>query len=71
MDSALWKRVQQRREAVGASSLRRMNGRLIGRPSGADVESPYLLSGPQKGARSIVRLDSVWHPSDFTLAWHV
>jgi DNA invertase Pin-like site-specific DNA recombinase len=45
VDAKLWQRVQARREAAGATFLRRMNGRLIGRPSGADVESPYLLSG--------------------------
>ena len=45
VDAELWQRVQARRKATGATFLRRMNGRLIGRPSGADVESPYLLSG--------------------------
>jgi site-specific DNA recombinase len=45
VDTDLWQRVKARREATGATYLRRMNGRLIGRPSGADVESPYLLSG--------------------------
>jgi site-specific DNA recombinase len=45
VDADLWQRVRERREAAGATYLRRMNGRLIGRPSGADVESPYLLSG--------------------------
>jgi site-specific DNA recombinase len=45
VDAELWSRVQARRTATGATFLRRMNGRLIGRPSGADVESPYLLSG--------------------------
>ena len=45
VDADLWQRVQERREAAGDTYLRRMNGRLIGRPSGADVESPYLLSG--------------------------
>src|SRR5262245_14122248 len=45
VDSDLWQRVQERRMAMGTKYLRRMNGRLIGRPSGADVESPYLLSG--------------------------
>jgi site-specific DNA recombinase len=45
VDADLWQLVQTRRETAGATFLRRMNGRLIGRPSGADVESPYLLSG--------------------------
>ena len=45
VDADLWQRVQARRETAGTTFLRRMNGRLIGRPSGADVESPYLLSG--------------------------
>jgi len=45
VDADLWQRVQDRRTAAGTKYLRRMNGRLIGRPSGADVESPYLLSG--------------------------
>jgi site-specific DNA recombinase len=45
IDAELWARVQARRTATASPFLRRMNGRLIGRPSGADVESPYLLSG--------------------------
>ncbi len=45
VDADLWQRVQARREERGATFLRQMDGRLIGRPSGADVESPYLLSG--------------------------
>jgi hypothetical protein len=45
VDADLWRRVQERRTTAGTKYLRRMNGRLIGRPSGADVESPYLLSG--------------------------
>ena len=45
VDAELWQQVQARREAAGTTFLRRMNGRLIGRPSGADVASPYLLSG--------------------------
>jgi hypothetical protein len=45
VDAELWQRVQARRAEAGSTFLRRMNGRLIGRPSGADVESPYLLSG--------------------------
>jgi site-specific DNA recombinase len=45
VDRDLWNRVQERRTTAASTYLRRMNGRLIGRPSGADVESPYLLSG--------------------------
>ena len=45
VEAELWARVQARRAASGSTYLRRMNGRLIGQPSGADVESPYLLSG--------------------------
>ena len=45
VDADLWARVQARLAERSATFLRRMDGRLIGRPSGADVESPYLLSG--------------------------
>jgi site-specific DNA recombinase len=45
VDEELWQRVQARREAAAASYLRLSGGRLVGSPSGADVESPYLLSG--------------------------
>jgi hypothetical protein len=45
IDADLWQRVQARRETAASTFVRRMNGRLIGRPAGADVESPYLLSG--------------------------
>jgi site-specific DNA recombinase len=45
VDADLWARVQTRLAERSATFLRRMDGRLIGRPSGADVTSPYLLSG--------------------------
>jgi DNA invertase Pin-like site-specific DNA recombinase len=45
VDAELWQRVQARRASVTGVFLRRMDGKLIGRPSGSDVASPYLLSG--------------------------
>jgi hypothetical protein len=45
VDQALWERVQARREQAAAMFLRFAGGQLRGRPSGADIESPYLLSG--------------------------
>ncbi|MFQ5946774.1 MAG: recombinase family protein [Anaerolineae bacterium] len=42
----LWGAVQARLERAGNTFLRSAgDGRLLGRPSGADLESPYLLSG--------------------------
>ena len=45
VDDDLWARVHERLGAVGATFARRRDGRLLGRPSGEDVESRYLLSG--------------------------
>src|SRR5262249_22989336 len=45
VDEALWQRVQARLAEAGAKYLRATTGRLIGSPSGHDVETSYLLSG--------------------------
>jgi hypothetical protein len=51
VDPTLWHHVQTPRAATSTHYLRRMDGRLIGRSSGADVASPYLLSGLAECAR--------------------
>ncbi|MEP6935475.1 MAG: recombinase family protein, partial [Nitrospirota bacterium] len=43
--SALWVRVQALTERRRGAYARLKNGRLIGRPTGADLRSDYLLSG--------------------------
>ena len=63
VDAELWQRVQARRAEAGATFLRRMDGKLIGRPSGADVASPYLLSGIAECARCGGSLVAMTRPS--------
>ncbi|MGH2359404.1 MAG: recombinase family protein, partial [bacterium] len=45
IDKDLWGKVHQRLEGVRGAYLRGTNGRLWGHPGGADLDSPYLLSG--------------------------
>jgi DNA invertase Pin-like site-specific DNA recombinase len=41
----LWGQVQKRLELTATQYARLSNGRLCGHPSGADIRTPYLLSG--------------------------